>query len=378
MIFIVASLLIDMNVTLMHGFYRNQLARMWIASLPGFGSQIPLTRLNTTARGAPYHLISAPMHIIRKRFGASKISQENFLFSQLYCGSESTKYRTTDSFPSGSTILRMPWRSLAQPSVRSSFGIRWCYCCCYCSTSGLGSGCPKSSSRSRMLIILFEMIASLLFERKKYRYCCLTDGGHYESLGVEPLLLRRCKLIVVSDVTCDPSFDFSDLVRVHQRMRIEHGIRFYEVGVDGEEDIDLVDQRPKPNHWMCTKHYRMATIVYPKTETHEESEGLLVYLKPSFTGKENLECLHYRRKNPEFPHDSTTNQFFPEEQFEAYRELEFHIAEQLFHEKLGMRDPASDQSDGDDPFRYFGHTINKLKELNERESPKFVDGQGIA
>lgn len=35
--------------------------------------------------------------------------------------------------------------------------------------------------------------------------------------------------------------------------------------------------------------------------------------------------LDYKRRNPDFPHETTGDQFFGEEQLEAYRALGFHI-----------------------------------------------------
>ena len=50
----------------------------------------------------------------------------------------------------------------------------------------------------------------------------------------------------------------------------------------------------------------------------------------------------YRTNHPEFPHESTLDQFFDEEQFEAYRQLGVHAARGLFSPCLmnGESDPA--------------------------------------
>jgi hypothetical protein len=42
----------------------------------------------------------------------------------------------------------------------------------------------------------------------------------------------------------------------------------------------------------------------------------------------------------DFPHQSTLDQFFDEEQFEAYRQLGVHVAEGLFSPALAGSDPA--------------------------------------
>jgi hypothetical protein len=47
----------------------------------------------------------------------------------------------------------------------------------------------------------------------------------------------------------------------------------------------------------------------------------LVYIKSSLTGDENDYVFHYRRRYSAFPHETTVDQMFSGEQFEAYRTL---------------------------------------------------------
>jgi hypothetical protein len=61
---------------------------------------------------------------------------------------------------------------------------------------------------------------------------------------------------------------------------------------------------------------------------HEE--GVLVYLKPSISGDEPYDVLEYYKRVPQFPHESTGDQWFNESQFESYRQLGLHIAEMAF------------------------------------------------
>ncbi len=39
----------------------------------------------------------------------------------------------------------------------------------------------------------------------------VSDGGHFENLGVYELIRRRCKVIIVGDAECDESLEFSSL-----------------------------------------------------------------------------------------------------------------------------------------------------------------------
>ena len=60
------------------------------------------------------------------------------------------------------------------------------------------------------------------------------------------------------------------------------------------------------------------------------AQGLLLYFKSSVTGDEKDYILDYKRRNPTFPHETTADQFFTEEQFEAYRALGFHLVDHFF------------------------------------------------
>jgi hypothetical protein len=66
--------------------------------------------------------------------------------------------------------------------------------------------------------------------------------------------------------------------------------------------------------------------------------GVLIYLKASMTGHEDSAVLQYKAAHPSFPHESTSNQFYGEDQFESYRRLGREIAIRTF-------DPVSDETD---------------------------------
>src|SRR5207248_2626306 len=52
--------------------------------------------------------------------------------------------------------------------------------------------------------------------------------------------------------------------------------------------------------------------------------GTLVYIKSSLTGNEASDVLSYRAQELAFPHQSTSDQWFDESQFESYRKLGYH------------------------------------------------------
>jgi hypothetical protein len=55
--------------------------------------------------------------------------------------------------------------------------------------------------------------------------------------------------------------------------------------------------------------------------------GTLIYLKASMTGKEDTSVLQYKSSHQTFPHESTGDQFYTEDQFESYRRLGQEVAQ---------------------------------------------------
>ena len=70
------------------------------------------------------------------------------------------------------------------------------------------------------------------------------------------------------------------------------------------------------------QHFAVGRIVY-----EDGQDGILLYIKATVTGDEPDYVLDYERRYPNFPHEATSDQFFSEEQMEAYRALGFHATQ---------------------------------------------------
>jgi hypothetical protein len=57
-----------------------------------------------------------------------------------------------------------------------------------------------------------------------YPWVYLSDGGHFENLGLYEMVLRRCHSIIVSDAGCDPRFSFEDLGNAVRKIRTDLGV----------------------------------------------------------------------------------------------------------------------------------------------------------
>ncbi len=147
-------------------------------------------------------------------------------------------------------------------------------------------------------------------------YVNLSDGGHFENLGIYELVRRRCRLIIVGDGEQDGDYIFESLGMAIRRCRIDFN-------VDIEMDVAAIQPREKGGlNW---RHFVVGKIVYPGGV----EPGYLVYVKSSFTGREPYDVKQYRYLHPDFPQQSTGDQFFDESQFESYRQLGLHAGEEL-------------------------------------------------
>src|SRR5262249_16496058 len=60
-------------------------------------------------------------------------------------------------------------------------------------------------------------------EKKGYVY--LSDGGHFENLGVYELVKRHCRLIVACDADCDGDYQFDNLLSLIEKVRTDFGAK---------------------------------------------------------------------------------------------------------------------------------------------------------
>ncbi|MEO1576272.1 MAG: hypothetical protein AAFU65_15100, partial [Pseudomonadota bacterium] len=74
----------------------------------------------------------------------------------------------------------------------------------------------------------------------------------------------------------------------------------------------------------CRATYTLGSVVYANGE-----RGEILYIKPSLCASLGADVFAYWRAHPDFPHQSTADQFFDETQFDAYRELGRQIVSEI-------------------------------------------------
>jgi hypothetical protein len=155
----------------------------------------------------------------------------------------------------------------------------------------------------------------------------LSDGGHFENLGIYEMVLRRCAVIVVADGSCDEAFSFDDLGNAVRKVRVDLGIPI-------EFTRDFRVEPPVASGHGEGLHYAVADIRYSLVDAGVP-DGVLIYVKPTLTGDEDRDVLAYHRSSKPFPHESTADQFFSEPQFESYRALGQHSGIAVVHGLTG-------------------------------------------
>jgi len=163
----------------------------------------------------------------------------------------------------------------------------------------------------------------------------LSDGGHFENLGLYEMVLRRCRFILVSDGGCDPTASFEDLGNALRKIRIDLG-----VPIEFPTRMPIFARESRTDaagtYWAIAR-IRYSQIDRPAGDPtpDDDYDGVLLYVKPAIYGHEPADVDNYARMSPAFPHESTADQFFTESQFESYRALGSYVVDQMCGELAG-------------------------------------------
>jgi len=341
----------------LHWLYRDRLSRAFLVGVPTKKSAAenpsdPVNPLNTIDLSSlaqsigPYPLINAALNV-QGSLEANKRGRnaDFFVFTPRHVGSELTSYipvtlaeeldprlnlasamaisGAAASANMGASTVRMLSPTLSLMNVRLGYYLDNPR---YAGKRGVvASGVRALARKFWDLFFLLNEMFNLLTETRGLVY--LTDGGHIENLGIYELLKRRCRLIVAIDSEADPNLACGSLLRLERYARIDQGVRI----VLPWEQIAHQAAATRAALWSATPvcengpHCAIGRIIYPDGE-----QGILAYVKSSLTGDEKDYVLDYARRNSTFPHESTGDQFFSEEQFEMYRALGFHMVDGIF------------------------------------------------
>jgi hypothetical protein len=365
---------VNINEFSMHNYYRNRLVRCYIGAsdrnrrpnaFTGFDMKQHYVRMSdlTTEKpntedqrikkadldkpyAGPYYLVNTTLNLVAgDNLAWQQRKATSFIFGPRYSGYEvwpeskkqdlkniKTKgYRPTAGYEGGLSLgtamaisgaAASPnmghFSSPAVAFLMTIFNVRL----------GLWLGNPrhqktwaKPGPAAGLAYLFFELFGMTNDQR---RYVNLSDGGHFENLGLYELVRRRCRFIIVGDGGQDIGMKFGELGDVIEKCRTDFGI---------EIDIKVDALRKEPDSSLSRQHCAVGTIHYDKLDPQQDA-GILLYIKSSLTGDEPTDVQRYAAQNEAFPHQSTADQWFDETQFESYRALGEHIVHSIF-EKIG-------------------------------------------
>jgi hypothetical protein len=160
-------------------------------------------------------------------------------------------------------------------------------------------------------LYVFREALGLNSIRRSFVY--VTDGGHWENLGLVELLRRGCSRIVCIDGSGGNAMTFGTLSEAIALARSDLGV---------EISIDLSEMHAE------TGELSKSGFAFGRIEFPDDTTGTLVYIRALLTETSPEDLRSYAGKDKKFPNHPTSDQFFDEERFEAYRALGQHLMEQ--------------------------------------------------
>jgi len=325
---------LDVNRTSPHAFYRDQLRRTFLpVDAAGRAPPLAVAEPPPATAGGPYHLVNATANRDGQRErplpGPAPLRRLGypFVFAPDHSGWEhgpwvpTGRLETADSHLDLATAVAISGAATSTAMGEKSFG-RGTTLLLALLNVRLGYWLPAPDRLPPAGEAPLERAGPRHFLQEALgrtgegsAFVNLSDGGHFENLGVYALLRRRCRHIVVVDAEQDESMRFEGLAVLLRLAFVDLGIRI---------ELDVADLRPDAQG-QSRRHFALGRILYPEAPGHpvrpEAFGGELLYLKLSITGNEPEHLRAYRRVEPQFPHQSTGDQFYDETQFEAYRAL---------------------------------------------------------
>jgi hypothetical protein len=326
----------DINRISIHAYYRARLSDAFLPNVETTDARedpgnFRLSEISPD-RGAPLQLINTTLNTtssdnerLRSRQGA------NFFFSPVYTGSSATGYRRIDTYAGGAMALSNAFTTSGaaiDPDMVVTKARSVSFLMALLNVRlGYWARNPKFGHQRDPLrpwwwiFIAREMLGIGLDETRRHVH--LSDGGGFENLGMYELIRRRVRYLIVTDVGADPQTSLADLGQAIERVRVDFGA-----------EIDLAADRlyHDRDSVLAQQPYVLGSVRYA-----DGSSGQILYIKPVLCAGLTADIYAYWRAHPAFPDEPTSEQFFAEAQFEAYRAL----GQQIVAELLGAPAPAS-------------------------------------
>ena len=316
----------------MHMMYRNRLARCYLgASNAGLRRPHPFTgfdqnddvELDALSRAdwkspmsGPYPILNCSLNLVgghelawQQRKAASFVFTPRYCgydFSDLppgYCSTTPSKKEDLPAYASSHTPLTLATAmAISGAAASPNMGYHTAPAPAFLMTLfnirlGWWIGNPRHKKgwfRSSPGWALGRLVAEMFgLTTAEGRYVYLSDGGHFENLGIFELVRRRCRFIMVCDAEEDGEFAFEGLGNAIEKCRTD-------LGVDIELDVKSIRERNEKGY--SRAHCAVGRIRYDETDPGAHA-GTILYLKSSLTGDEPTDVLHYAARVAAFPHE---------------------------------------------------------------------------
>lgn len=334
---LLVSRFVPVNRFSLHGMYRQRLVRTFLGAshtdrrpnaFTGFDPSDDL-RVHELRDVRPLHVINATLNNVSStNYGRNERRASAFTFSPLHVGSSALGYRDSSEYGSDGGALATGLSlgmamAVSGAAASPAMGMYSSKARAFLLTLanarlGLWFGNPADRTtwqRSDPALGVGPIARELLgLETDNNPYIYLSDGGHFENLGLWSMVARRCRVIIVSDAGCDPDYAFDDLSNAVRRIRLDLGIPI---------EFDALDIS-KAGQGQSNPHVVLGTIRYSAVDGPSAPPGILCYIKATLSGDESIDIRNFAASHAAFPHDSTGNQFFDEDRFESYRALGYH------------------------------------------------------
>ncbi len=340
----IATLIVNVNEFSLHTLYANRLIRTFLGAsntpditgrdtgrnnFDGFSPSDNLAmgelwrdKTGVSRREGPFPVLGVALNLVASDNPAwQERKAAPFVVTPLHTGADLVGYRDSRLVAGGVTLGMAMAISGAAASpnfgyhssplvsfVLMLFNVRL----------GWWMGNPRHPNRWRFRSPLFSL---RLFQQEALGrtsadqpFVYLSDGGHFDNLGLYEMIRRRARTVVVVDATADPECHMDDLGRTLRTISVD-------LGVDIQFNPSVAFKKrsdPETAGVYCA----LGHIIYPEKNA---PRGTLIYIKAGLYKDAPADIRAYAASNARFPHDATFNQWFTETQFESYRALGSHV-----------------------------------------------------
>jgi hypothetical protein len=285
----------------------------------------------------PLHILNAALNLVGgDNLAWQERKADSFTISPLHAGNHRIGYRDSSEYAEGielGTAMAISGAAVSPNQGHNSSPVVTFLMTLFNARLGWWLGNPGSDGKdtydrdSPRVSLKYLFDEALGATKDTDSYVFLSDGGHFDNLGLYEMVLRRCKYIVVCDATGDSQYAFGDLANAIRKIRIDLGIPIEK----------LVTKYIGPRRNPTTGRYCATGEIHYKNVDGGTAIGHLLYIKPAVYDDCPADVRNYRKTNDTFPHESTVDQFFSESQFESYRSLGRHTIGEMMRDEVGSK-----------------------------------------